>query len=101
MQATIKNSNNTKTMLILTLLACLTLMAEPALAQGGLDRVNSFVDNVIMVLQGIAIGVVTVAIMWAGYKLLFKHADVLECAKILGGGLLIGGAAEIASWLLT
>jgi hypothetical protein len=44
--------------------------------------------------------VVTVAIMWAGYKFLFKNADMAECGKILAGGLLIGGAAELAGYLL-
>lgn len=76
------------------------LVAEPALAQGGLDKVNTFVENVLVVLRGISVGVVTIAIMWAGYKFLFKHADMAECGKILAGGLLIGGAAELAGYLL-
>jgi type IV secretion system protein VirB2/type IV secretion system protein PtlA len=81
--------------------ACLVfLAAEPAFAQGGLEKVNTFVENVLLVLDGVSIGVVTVAIMWAGYKFLFKHADIAECGKILAGGLLIGGASELASYLL-
>lgn len=73
---------------------------EPALAQGGLEKVNTFVDSVLLVLRGISIGVVTIAIMWAGYKYLFKQADISEVGKILMGGLLIGGAAELAGYLL-
>jgi len=78
------------------------LLADPALAQGvgGLAKVNTFMDNVLAVLRGISITVVTIAIMWAGYKFLFKHADMAECAKILAGGLLIGGASELARWML-
>jgi len=57
-------------------------------------------DNVLAVLRGISITVVTIAIMWAGYKFLFKHADMAECAKILAGGLLIGGASELSRWML-
>jgi len=76
------------------------MMVEPAFAVGGLSKVNTFVQNVLSVLQGIAIAVVTVAIMWAGYKFLFKHADIAEVGKILGGGLLVGGAAELAAYLL-
>lgn len=78
------------------------IAAEPALAQapGGLDKVNTFVDNVLLVLRGISIGVVTIAIMWAGYQFLFKRADFAEVGKILGGGLLIGGASELARYLL-
>jgi len=76
--------------------------AEPVLAQGigGLQKVNTFMDNVLAVLRGISITVVTIAIMWAGYKFLFKHADMAECAKILAGGLLIGGASELSRWML-
>jgi len=101
MQTTIKTSSNAKTLSIMAVVACLALMAvEPAFAQGGLDKVNTFVQNVLVVLRGISIGVVTIAIMWAGYKFLFKHADMAECGKILAGGLLIGGAAELAAYLL-
>lgn len=76
--------------------------AEPALAQvGGLDKVNTFMDNVLAVLRGVSITTVTIAIIWAGYKFLFKHADIAEVGKILAGGLLIGGAAELANYLLS
>lgn len=74
--------------------------AQPALAQGGLEKANNFIENVLAILRGVSIGVVTVAIMWAGYKFLFKQADIAECGKILAGGLLIGGAAELAGYLL-
>lgn len=100
MQIAIKN-NCAKILPITIVVALIALLAvEPAFAQGGLDKVNTFVANVLVVLRGISIGVVTIAIMWAGYKFLFKHADMAECGKILAGGLLIGGAAELASYLL-
>jgi len=67
---------------------------------GGLAKVNTFVENITSMLTGISIGVVTVAIMWAGYKFLFKHADLAEVGKIVAGGLLIGGAGQLASYLL-
>ena len=90
-----------RTFSIMTLMSSLILVAvEPAFAQGGLEKVNTFVENVLVVLRGISIGIVTVAIMWAGYKFLFKQADIAECGKILAGGLLIGGAAELAGYLL-
>lgn len=101
MQTMTKTSSNAKTLSIMAVVACLALMAvEPAFAQGGLAKVNTFVQNVLVVLRGISIGVVTIAIMWAGYKFLFKHADMAECGKILAGGLLIGGAAELSAYLL-
>lgn len=72
---------------------------EPAFAQG-VEKIDSFLENVLSILRGASIAVVTIAIMWAGYKYLFKHADLAEVGKILAGGLLIGGAAELARFLL-
>lgn len=101
MHATI-STRRAKTLPLIAAVVCVVLMCgEPAFAAGGLDKVNTFVENLLSVLRGISIGVVTIAIMWAGYKFLFKHADMAECGKILGGGLLIGGAAELAAYLLT
>ncbi|EKL9720598.1 MULTISPECIES: TrbC/VirB2 family protein [Pseudomonadota] len=98
---TINKSGASRAVPLLALVAALALFAvEPAFAQGGLDKVNTFMDNVLSILRGVSITVVTIAIMWAGYKFLFKHADIAECAKILAGGLLIGGAAELARFLL-
>lgn len=91
-----------KALPLMAVMACLALLAvEPAFAAGGLDKVDTFAENLLSVLRGVSITVVTIAIMWAGYKFLFKHADIAECGKILAGGLLIGGAAELAAYLLT
>ena len=95
------NKNSAAKALLIVFLGITLLASEPAFAQGGLARVDTFVENVLQVLRGVSIGVVTIAIIWAGYKFLFKHADMAECAKILAGGLLICGAAEIAGFLLT
>jgi type IV secretory pathway VirB2 component (pilin) len=80
----------------------LLIFAEPAFAEdvGGLEKVNSFMTNILGILRGASISVVTISIIWAGYKFLFKQGDLGECTKILAGGLLIGGATEIAGYLL-
>lgn len=84
-------------------LSCM-LASSLALAQksggGGVQKVNTFLQNILAVLNGASIAVVTIAIIWAGYKFLFRNADMKECLMIVGGGLLIGGAAELASYLL-
>jgi len=74
--------------------------AEPAFAQGGLSSVNTFMQTVVDLLRGAGILIVTIAIMWCGYKMLFKGASFSEVAMIFVGGLLIGGAATIASYLI-
>lgn len=95
-------SNNRMAVMLGFLVMAALLAAEPALAQtGGLDKVNTFMTNVLAVLRGASVTTVTIAIMWAGYRFLFKHADLAEIGKILAGGLLIGGAAELARYLLS
>lgn len=77
------------------------LMVDPAFAQvGGLTKVTTLIDSVSTLLRGISIAVVTIAFMWAGYKFLFKHAQLEEVGKILAGGLMIAGSAEFARFLL-
>ncbi|MCX8680303.1 TrbC/VirB2 family protein [Gilliamella sp. B2865] len=69
-------------------------------AAGGISKVNSTMQIVSDVLSAIAVVTVTIAIMWAGYKVLFKGDPMMEGAKILSGGVLIGAAAQIASVLV-
>jgi type IV secretion system protein VirB2/type IV secretion system protein PtlA len=101
MRVSTSNSHKVKILSLFAFAACFALVASPALAQGGVVKVNTFVDNLLALLRTISIGVVTIAIMVAGYKFLFKHADISEISKILGGGMLIGGAAELAVYLLS
>ena len=56
--------------------------------------------NVQTTLVGVAVTIFTVAIMWAGFKMAFQHAKWTEISNIVIGGILVGGAAGIASWLL-
>ena len=51
-------------------------------------------------LSAIAVVTVTISIMWAGYKVIFKGDPMMEGAKILGGGVFIGAASQIASMLV-
>lgn len=95
-----KTSAMKNTGTICAMMAFAMLVAvEPAFAQG-VEKVESFLDNVENLMRTVSITVVTIAVMWAGYKYLFKHADLAEVGKILAGGLLIGGSAELARFLL-
>jgi len=44
--------------------------------------------------------VVTIAIIWAGFKMIFQGARLSEVANILIGGSLIGGAAAMATFIV-
>ena len=78
-----------------------SLLLLPCFANaGGLERVNSFMESIQDLLSGAAVISVTVAIMFAGYKFLFANANAMEAGKIVIAGLFIGGAAEIAGYLV-
>jgi type IV secretion system protein VirB2 len=75
------------------------LAASPAFAQ--IARVNTVMQNVQTMLVGVSVIAFTVALIWAGFKMAFQHAKWSEISNIVIGGIIVGGAAGIAAWLLT
>ncbi|MCF7221668.1 TrbC/VirB2 family protein [Marilutibacter chinensis] len=59
-----------------------------------------FLDQIVGLLGIASIAVVTIAIIFAGYQIAFAHKRISEVAPILIGGLLIGGAGQLAGWIL-
>lgn len=81
--------------------ALLVLSIDPAFAgAGGFAKAEQTVDKVVVFLTTVAIAVVTIAIMWAGYKVLFMKNTLSDVSNILIGGTLIGGAAGAAAWII-
>lgn len=76
----------------------LAAATSPAFAQ--ITKVNTVMQNVQATLVGVAITVFTLALMWAGFKMAFQHAKWSEISNIVIGGILVGGAAGIAAWLI-
>ena len=81
-------------------LLAVALLARPAAAQG-FDKINTTVTNVNAILVTISIAVVTIAIIWAGFKMIFQGARLADVANVLIGGTLIGGAAAFATFIVT
>jgi len=81
-------------------LATNALMPIAASAQG-FDKINTTVTNVQAILVTISIAVVTIAIIWAGFKMIFQGARLADVANVLIGGTLIGGAAAFAGFIVT
>jgi len=80
--------------------ACaVALAASPAFAQ--IARVNTVMQNVQTTLVGVSVIAFTIALIWAGFKMAFQHAKWSEISNIVIGGIIVGGAAGIAAWLLT
>lgn len=68
-------------------------VSENALA---FTKAKSLVDQFLSFLTGIGVAVITIAVIIAGYKILFQGQTFREVAPILIGGILIGSAATIA-----
>lgn len=68
-------------------------MSENALA---FSKAKSLVDQFLGFLTTIGVAVITIAVMIAGYKILFQGQSFREVAPILIGGILVGSAATIA-----
>ena len=74
----------------------LALLATPAFAAGGSgSSVDTLFNTILTTLQGLSLVVVTIAIMWAGYKMLFKGASIMD----IGGPVLAAIAIGAAPWL--
>ncbi len=97
---TISAINPIKATLLMAFGIALMMVLMPSAYAYGLDTVNEFMENIKSVLSGVALLTVTVAIMWAGFKFLFRDADFMEVGKIVIAGLLIGGATELSTYLV-
>jgi type IV secretion system protein VirB2 len=78
---------------------CGALMSSHAFAQ--FQSVTTTVSTITTVLQGVAVGVFTICLMWAGFQIAFQHKKVADVAHIVIGGAIVGGAAGIASILVS
>ena len=84
------------------LMPALALGLVSALARAqGFDKINTPVANVNAILVTISIAVVTIAIIWAGFKMIFQGARLADVANVLIGGTLVGGAAAFASFIVS
>ena len=59
------------------------ILANVALAAGGIDKVNTFAQNLSIALYGIGTAVLTIAFMWAGFKIMFQGQTLREVAPVL------------------
>lgn len=65
-------------------------------SHAGVAPVNTLLDTGISILSSIGIGVTTLMLMLAGYKIMFRGDTIGECQKIFIGAGLIGGASVMA-----
>ncbi|ACB28245.1 TrbC/VirB2 family protein [Methylobacterium radiotolerans] len=94
-----KSPSRTALLLSVAALTAATVVAGPAAAEG-LDKVNQGVENILGILNVISVSIVTIAVIWAGYKMAFAHARFMDVVPILGGGIMIGAAPQLARFLI-
>lgn len=82
-----------------TLLPLLFTLPRLAAAQG-FEKVNTTVTNVNSILVVVSVAVVAIAIIWAGFKMIFQGARLSDVANILLGGTLVGGASAFAAFIV-
>lgn len=72
---------------------------NPALADGFV-RAKTIMQKVSTGLHGLAAVTITVAVIWVGYKTLWKGESLSQCGNIIIGAILIGGGTEIGALLM-
>ena len=86
------------------LATCGMALSSPVLAAGGVNtamtKANTIMGAVSSGLVGIGVACVTIALMFVGFKMIFRAGQWADLAPVFWGGLLIGGAAALAGGLL-
>ncbi|PLZ00416.1 hypothetical protein CY652_21355 [Burkholderia sp. WAC0059] len=82
--------------------ACLSslLLADPASAQIT-SQASTILSDISTGLTALGVVICTIALMWAGFKMMFQHARFGEIANIFIGSMLVGGASTIAGVLMS
>ncbi len=75
------------------------LAASPAYAQ--ITKLNSVASSIQTALVSVGVSLFTIALLWVGYKMAFDGARWADVANIVYGAILAGGAAGIASFLMS
>ena len=75
-------------------LASLLLISNPVFAQ--LSKGTDMLEEVQSWLLIIGVTVLTIALMFVGFRMMFQAAQWKDVAPVFWGGVLVGGAAGIA-----
>lgn len=78
------------------------LISGAALAAGGVsgESVQTLFETVLDVLQMASIPVVTIAVCWAGYKIIWGGSAIQEVGPLVVGAILIGASPWVAELLV-
>lgn len=66
----------------------------------GIDRVNSFLNNLAIALYAVGVIVFTIALIWAGFKVMYQQQTLVQVAPTFIGGILVASASAIAGYVI-
>ncbi len=73
-----------------------SLIAATSAEAQVLGKASSIMTNFATELKTLGVIIITIALIWAGYKIAFKSAQLTEVALPVAGGIIIGSASLIA-----
>jgi type IV secretion system protein VirB2 len=94
---------NTTSLLMAVLFVAVLAVPNFAFASafaGAEGKACGFMQNITSILNILSLAVVTAAIMFCGYQIIFQHKRISDCTSILIGALFIGAAGQIAKMML-
>jgi type IV secretion system protein VirB2 len=74
-------------------------LSGPASAQ--LTKVTNTLTTISTWMQGLGVTVITIAVIWAGIKMIFGHQHMKDLGNIFWGSFLIGAASLVASFFIS
>ena len=83
------------------LLSLILLSPIFVFAAGGIDKVNTFMENLSTALYALGAVLLTIAFMWGGSKIMLQGQTLREVAPIFIGGVIFGSASAIAGYIIT
>jgi len=89
-----------KKALVMVVFAMCSGLALAGTGGGPEGAASGIIETVVSILQAVGVGLFTIAIMWAGYRIAFQGARFADVANVVIGGILVGGAAVFAAWLM-
>jgi len=84
---------------LLLVAVALLIFTNTAFAQAGPPaQIATTLTNISTWLTSIGIVIITIAVMWAGYKMAFAGARFMDVSNIFIGAAIAGAAGVIAGW---
>jgi type IV secretion system protein VirB2 len=77
----------------------LVLFAMHPVAFAQFAAATTALTQIQSVMKGLGVAIVTIAMMYVGFKMVFQAAEWKDVAPVFWGGVLIGGAATVAGML--